>query len=163
MFPRAFHMFGSLWRLGRLVDRGELKFLVLEVLKDRPMHGYEIMKCVGERFSGLYIPSPGVVYPTMQLLEDLGYVKSTQKNGKKVYSVTPSGRKALKEKGDVMKRITEGKEYDACLKKFAFGKNLGDLARLVFKNYEDLTPEKIDEIKKVIDEARLKIQRIVFD
>lgn len=163
MFPRTFHMFGPLWRLGRLVDRGELKFLVLEVLKDRPMHGYEIMKCVGERFSGLYIPSPGVVYPTLQLLEDLGYVKSTQKNGKKVYSVTPAGRKALKEKGDVMKRIMEGKEYDVSFKKFAFGKNFGDLARLVFRNYEDLTPEKIDEIKKVIDEARLKIQRIVFD
>jgi DNA-binding PadR family transcriptional regulator len=156
-------MFGPLRRFGRLVDRGELKFLVLEVLKDRPMHGYEIMKCVGESFSGLYIPSPGVVYPTLQLLEDLGYVKSTQKNGKKVYSVTPAGRKALKEKGDVMKRIMEGKEYDVSFKKFAFGKNFGDLARLVFRNYEDLSPEKIDEIKKVIDEARLKIQRIVFD
>jgi len=163
MFPRAFHMFGSLWRLGRLVDRGDLKYLVLEVLKDRPMHGYEIMKSVEDRFSGLYIPSPGVVYPTLQLLQDLGYVKSTQKNGKKVYSVTPTGRKALKEKGDVMKRIMEGKEYDVCFKKFVFGKNFGDLARLVFRNYEDLTPEKIDEIKKVIDEARLKIQRIVFD
>mgnify|MGYP002153777933 CR=1 FL=1 len=163
MFPHTFRRFSPLRRLGRLVERGDIKFLMLEVLKDRPMHGYEIMKHVGEKFSGLYIPSPGVVYPTLQLLEDLGHVKSTQKNGKKVYSITSAGRKALNEKGDVMKRIMEGKEYDFCFRKFAFGRNLADLARLIFGNYEDLAPEKIEEIKKVIDEARLKIQRIVFD
>lgn len=163
MFPNAFDRFGFVRRLGRLIERGDLKFLMLEVLKDRPMHGYEIMKCVGEKFSGLYVPSPGVVYPTLELLEDLGYVKSTRKNGKKVYSVTYAGRRALNEKGKVLKRIMEGKEYNFCFRKFTFGKNLADLAKLIFRNYEDLTPNKIDEIKKVVDEARLKIQRIVFD
>jgi len=163
MFPNAFNRFGFVRRFGRLIERGDLKFLMLEVLKDRPMHGYEIMKCIGEKFSGLYIPSAGVVYPTLELLEDLGYVKSTRKNGKKVYSVTSAGRRALNEKGKVLKRIMGGKQYNFCFRKFTFGKNLADLAKLIFRNYEDLTPRKIDEIKKVVDEARLKIQRIVFD
>src|SRR5919199_6025245 len=84
-------------RRGRVFEKGDLKYVILDLLKDEPSHGYELIRALEERFRGFYSPSPGSVYPTLQLLEDLGYVRSDQQNGKKVYSITDEGRKFLEE------------------------------------------------------------------
>lgn len=76
---------------GGYFGRGGVKFAILELLTERPRHGYDIMREMEERSGGAYSPSPGVIYPTLQALEDQDYVKSAEQDGKKVYSITESG------------------------------------------------------------------------
>lgn len=78
--------------------RGDIKFVLLELLKDEPHHGYELIKAMEQRSGGFYRPSPGVVYPTLQLLEDEGSVTSEMVDGKRVYTITDAGRKLLQER-----------------------------------------------------------------
>ncbi len=83
---------------GRAFGRGDLKYALLELLQERPMHGYEMMKALEEKSGGFYSPSPGSVYPTLQMLEDGSYVTSKEMEGKKVYSITDAGRSLLAER-----------------------------------------------------------------
>jgi DNA-binding PadR family transcriptional regulator len=80
---------------GRVLERGDLKYVILELLRDKPRHGYDIIRALGERSRGLYAPSPGAVYPTLQLLEDLGFVLAGQEDDRRVYALTDTGRNAL--------------------------------------------------------------------
>jgi len=84
---------------------GDMKYVMLKLLKDKPRHGYEIMKALEERMHGCYSPSPGTVYPTLQWLEDEGLVKAKEVDGKKVYEITPEGLKFLDEHKDVVEDI----------------------------------------------------------
>jgi len=86
------------WRSGRMFEQGDLRYVVLRLLEEKPRHGYEIIKALEERFGGAYAPSPGAVYPTLQLLEDLGYARVVPGDeGKKVYEITDAGRAHLTE------------------------------------------------------------------
>ncbi len=81
----------------RMFGRGDLKYGVLAMLEERPKHGYEMIKELEERSGGFYTPSAGAIYPTLQLLEDRGWVTSETVEGKKVYTITSDGRQALAE------------------------------------------------------------------
>jgi len=89
----------------RLFERGDLKYVILELLKEKPRHGYEIIRALEERFSGFYAPSPGAVYPTLQMLEDMGYVTVAEQDGKKVYTVTEAGLSFLAERKPMVDEI----------------------------------------------------------
>jgi DNA-binding PadR family transcriptional regulator len=82
-----------------------MKYVILKLLNERPMHGYEVMKALEERLRGCYSPSPGTVYPTLQWLEDESLVKSREVEGKKVYEITDAGRRFLREHRDVIEEI----------------------------------------------------------
>jgi DNA-binding PadR family transcriptional regulator len=82
----------------RFFGRGDLKYALLELLQERPMHGYEMMKALEERSHGFYTPSAGSIYPTLQMLEDRGLVTVADVEGKKVYSITEEGKAFLNEK-----------------------------------------------------------------
>ena len=82
----------------RFFGRGDLKFALLELLQERPMHGYEMMKALEEKSGGFYVPSAGSIYPTLQMLEDRGLVTVAESEGKKVYSITNEGRAFLSER-----------------------------------------------------------------
>src|SRR6478735_12417215 len=83
---------------GRMFDQGHLKFVILRLLDEKPRHGYEIIKEIEDRFGGMYSPSPGTVYPTLTMLEDLGYARALpEESGKKIYEITDEGRKHLAE------------------------------------------------------------------
>ena len=75
----------------KIFERGDLKFVILRLISKRPMHGYEVMKALEEESKGYYRPSPGSVYPTLQMLEDEGYVTVEEADGKKIYSITEDG------------------------------------------------------------------------
>jgi DNA-binding PadR family transcriptional regulator len=84
------HMRGG--RLGRMFDQGDLRFVILRLIAEKPRHGYEIIKAIEEKLGGLYSPSPGVVYPTLTLLEELGYVAVQDSAGsKKLHAITAEG------------------------------------------------------------------------
>jgi DNA-binding PadR family transcriptional regulator len=83
---------------GRFFGRGDMKYALLELLQDRPMYGYEMIKALEEKSGGFYSPSAGSIYPTLQLLEDRGMVSVSESEGKKVYSITEAGRTFLGER-----------------------------------------------------------------
>ena len=80
---------------GRMFEQGDLKLVILRLLEEKPRHGYEIIKELEQRSGGRYAPSPGTVYPTLTMLEEMGYASSTEEAGRKVYSITDEGRKYL--------------------------------------------------------------------
>ncbi len=83
-------------RLGRVFDHGDLRYVLLQLIAERPRYGYELIKTIEEQFGGMYSPSPGVVYPTLTLLEELGYLRAESAgNTKRLYSVTEDGTNFL--------------------------------------------------------------------
>lgn len=82
---------------GRFFEQGDLRLVVLKLIADKPAHGYELIKAVEEAAGGAYAPSPGVIYPTLTLLEDLGYAAVTEQGGRKLYAITPEGEAHLAE------------------------------------------------------------------
>jgi DNA-binding PadR family transcriptional regulator len=83
-------------RRGRVFDRGDLRYVLLHLISEKPRHGYELITAIEEKFGGMYSPSPGIVYPTLTLLEELGYVASETAGGtKRLYSATDAGRAFL--------------------------------------------------------------------
>jgi DNA-binding PadR family transcriptional regulator len=83
-------------RSGRVFEQGDLRLVLLKLIADKPAHGYELIKAVEDAVGGAYSPSPGVVYPTLTLLEDLGYAKAAEiESGKKLYAITPEGQAFL--------------------------------------------------------------------
>ena len=92
-------------------ESGDMKYVILKMLREKPMHGYEVMKALEERTNGCYKPSPGTVYPTLQWLEDEGLVRASEVEGKKVYEITDAGRAFLDEHrgvvDEIFDRVTE--------------------------------------------------------
>ena len=82
-------------RGGRPFDQGDLRLLLLDLIAEKPRHGYELIKAIEEAMQGAYSPSPGVVYPTLTLLEETGLIASEAQGPKKLYSLTAEGRAAL--------------------------------------------------------------------
>jgi len=82
-----------------------MKYVILKLVKDKPRHGYEVMKELEDQMHGCYSPSPGTVYPTLQWLEDEGLVVAKDVEGKKVYEITDAGRKFLDEHRDMVDDI----------------------------------------------------------
>ena len=95
-------------RRGRVFDHGDLRLIILVLLAEKPRHGYEIIKALEEKFGGAYAPSPGAVYPTLQLLDDLGFARmASDQEGKKVYEITAAGRAHLAENQATVDSIFE--------------------------------------------------------
>ncbi|MDP2730029.1 MAG: PadR family transcriptional regulator [Dehalococcoidales bacterium] len=77
--------------------RGGFKYIILRYLQDKPGYGYEIIQALETRYRGWYVPSPGMVYPTLQMLQEMGYVTTTDQDGKRIYTITEPGRQFLAE------------------------------------------------------------------
>src|ERR1700728_3559521 len=93
---------------GRSFEYGKLRFVLLQLLGEQPSHGYQLIKAIEDKTAGAYAPSPGVVYPTLALLADLGYiVAGAHDDNRKLYKITPAGRKCLLENRAVVEHINE--------------------------------------------------------
>jgi DNA-binding PadR family transcriptional regulator len=87
---------GPFGRRGRFFEQGDLRWVLLGLIAEKPSHGYELIKAIEERLGGAYSPSPGVVYPTLTLLEDMGLIAAAQSEGaRKAFAITDEGRAAL--------------------------------------------------------------------
>ena len=93
---------------GRMFGQGDLKYVILQLLDEKPRHGYEIIKELEDRFAGTYSPSPGTVYPTLTMLEDLGYAKAIpEEGGRRIFEITPQGKAYLAEHRETVDDIFE--------------------------------------------------------
>ncbi|MBX0329181.1 PadR family transcriptional regulator [Oscillochloris sp. ZM17-4] len=143
--------------------RGDIKFALLELLAEQPRHGYDLIKELESRYAGFYRPSPGTVYPTLQLLADEGHLTSEQAEGKRIYTITESGRLLLAERqgggeGQHGFRHDEGGEGLDGLRRSARA-----LIEVVMQSARHGTPEQVQAVGKVIDGARREVYRILAD
>jgi len=119
------------------------------------------MQRIEEILHGQYTPSPGIVYPTLQLLEDMGYVKPLFAEGKKLYSITEEGRRVLEENMD---KVREAIESTARFKKFIhdlYGFELLNAVRLLFKSIPSLGDEKVSQIRSLILDFTRRLLEVV--
>jgi len=114
-----------------------MKYVILKLLRDKPRHGYEVMKELEERLHGCYSPSPGTVYPTLQWLEDEGLVVAREVDGKKVYEITDQGRAFLETHKDVVEdifdRVAEAVERTVGGSMVEVNRALGQLVKAVYR------------------------------
>ena len=90
-------MGGAGMRVAKMLASGDLQLIILALLSEKPRHGYEIIKQVKEHSSGTYSPSPGMVYPALTYLEEMGYAASESEGNKKLYRITETGTEHLSE------------------------------------------------------------------
>ncbi len=158
---------GGPFRRGRVFEQGDLKYVVLQLLAEKPRHGYEIIKELEDRFGGTYAPSAGTVYPTLALLEDMGFASVTQaEGGKKVYSITPDGSRYLEENRDAVDDIFERiSELGASVFSDAMvevNKAFGRLARVTYTTapWHSKDSQVMEAIRKAIDDAARQIEEL---
>lgn len=94
-FGGGFRGGGSGMRAAKMLASGDLQLIILLLLREKPRHGYEIIKAVEEQSSGVYTPSPGMVYPALTYLEEMGYADAAAAGTKKLYSITAEGTEHL--------------------------------------------------------------------
>jgi DNA-binding PadR family transcriptional regulator len=151
---------------GRMFDQGDLKFVILRLLDEKPRHGYEIIKDLGERFGGMYSPSPGTVYPTLTMLEDLGYARARpEDNGKKIYEITDEGRAYLAENqpqiDDIFGRIAEFANNIFGEPMMEVHRGFKDVGRAIYASKTSTrSAEQIKKIKEILDRAASEIDAV---
>jgi len=162
MFDR--HLFQS-ERQSRLFEKGDLKYVILNLIKDKPSHGYEIMRALEESFHGFYTPSAGSVYPTLQMLDDMGYVSSSERDGKRVFTISPEGVKFLKEKSQVIEKIQDQmREWWGPHDREEFHESIRELrgvGKLLRQRGQDLTKEKWAEVRKIVGKAAQDVADVI--
>lgn len=151
--------FFSHGRGGRSVRRGNVRFAILSVLQDGPMHGYQIITELESRTRGVWRPSAGSVYPTLQLLEDEGMLTSEQVDGRRTFSLTDAGRQAAEE---------HPMTSDKWLEADATGiPDLHKLAKALVSAAAEVekigTPEATASAREVLVDARRRLYRLLAD
>ncbi|MFI8950504.1 PadR family transcriptional regulator [Streptomyces sp. NPDC053750] len=141
--------------------RGDVRASILALLKDRPMHGYEMIQEIAERSSGAWKPSPGSVYPTLQLLEDEGLIVSESEGGKKLFSLTEAGRTAAEEGPEApWEEASRGVDWEALndIRQAGFG-----LMEAFGQVWKTGSKEQREKALAVIGDARKKLYLILAD
>ena len=123
----------------RRLSSQDLQLVILALLAEKPAHGYELIKIIEERSDGFYTPSPGVIYPALTYLEEVGHAGVEQDGGRKLYSITPQGEAYLAEQ-----RATA----DAILQALSrIGRRM-DEVREAFAGVSDLDADASDELHR---------------
>ena len=153
-------------RRGRMYDGNELKLLLLHLISTQPRHGYDLIREIEERSGGQYAPSPGVVYPTLTMLDDMGLIELTDSEGaKKRYAITESGTAELAEKVDevarLLKRLEKLGEEQNHAGHAPVRRAMGNLATAVMHRVRagDLDADALHKIAAILDEAAQKVER----
>ncbi|MEW2140523.1 PadR family transcriptional regulator [Streptomyces sp. NPDC005409] len=141
--------------------RGDVRASILALLTDRPMHGYEMIQEIGERSGGAWKPSPGSVYPTLQLLEDEGLITNESEGGKKLFTLTEAGRAEAASGPDApWADAGRGFDVEAMHEVRTAGIGLMEAFGQVFKTG---SPEQREKALGVINDARKKLYLILAD
>ncbi|MDA8523406.1 PadR family transcriptional regulator [Acidovorax sp. NCPPB 4044] len=152
---------------GRVFGHGGLRLVLLRLIADKPRHGYELIKAIEERLGGSYSPSPGVIYPTLTLLEEMGHVTvSTESGGRKLHTVTAEGREHLQaHQGEVdalLARMAEGGPGRGGSRPAPVERAVHNLRHALHMRLAGapLDTEQIHAIADVLDEAARRIERL---
>ena len=150
---RGDRSFKDHWR-DKSFQKGDLKYVILDLLKDKPRHGYEIIRELEEMSHGFYTPSPGAVYPTLQMLEEMGYAEAAERDGKKIYTITEEGLKFQDERKDSADEVRSQMKS-----KWSF-KNIGKMA-MMMKEYHALE-HLLSDVLRSRDAAKMQRAREIL-
>lgn len=141
----------------RRMRRGDIKFHLLDILKESPRHGYEIISEI-EKQSGGYRPSPGSVYPTLTMLEEGGFLTSEQVDGKKVYTITQAGIELLSERGGpAIEADPEKAQINEIRRSFM------KLGSAVMEAVRDADEETVKKVGEIVNKARKDVYAILAE
>jgi DNA-binding PadR family transcriptional regulator len=139
----------------------------LKLIADEPRHGYELIKAIEEMTDGDYAPSPGIVYPTLTMLEDMGLIaEKKSKDAKKVYEATSDGREHLEENEDEVEELIERLEGHGRRRakgnRPEIGRAIGNLMTALRNRvaHEGWNEELLHEVIDILDEAAQRIERL---
>jgi len=154
-------------RRGRMFGTGELRLALLALIAEQERHGYELIKAIEEMTGGAYAPSPGAVYPTLQLLEDEGAIEQAEAEGaKKPFAATAQGRAELAERAEevegLMARLGRHGERATRVRSPDLFRAMGNLATVLRNRARagKLDEAAINEIVDMIDEMAKRIERM---
>ena len=154
-------------RSRRMFDGGELRLVLLKLIADEPRHGYDLIREIESLTSGAYAPSPGVVYPTLTMLDDMGLIEAAASEGaKKAFQVTGAGKAELDANAEavaaLMARLTSLGEERSKTDARSIRRAMGNLREVLIDrlNTGEVDEESLHRIVALIDEAAQKIERL---
>ena len=150
-----------------MFESGELRLVLLKLIADQPRHGYDLIRAIEELTGGEYAPSPGIVYPTLTLLQDMGLIEEAKAKGpRKPFEVTDEGRAQLEEKADEIEALFERLEELAPSSDHSAGPAIGRAIKNLMTalshriGRDGLDEELLHEIAAILDEAAQRIERV---
>ena len=151
----------------RMFESGELRLVLLKLIADQPRHGYDLIRAIEELTGGGYAPSPGVVYPTLTLLQDMGLIEEAEGEGqRKPFQVTDEGTAHLDENADDVAELFERLEGLGSSRRRShrpeMGRAIGNLMTAL-KNriaHDGWNEELLNEVVDILDDAAQRIERV---
>ena len=143
-------------RGSRLFDAGALRLVVLGLLAEGPRHGYDVIKALEARFQGTYSPSPGSIYPMLQMMEEADLAASATEGAKRLYAITDQGRAYLHENRAELDKINaQLDEASGALGQAALGEAVHDLRRTLFAKLRggSLSAEQAAKARAILEQA----------
>ncbi|MEM0156333.1 MAG: PadR family transcriptional regulator [Thermoplasmataceae archaeon] len=140
--------------------RGNFGLAVLETLDRKPMHGYALI----QELQGVYRRpiSPGLIYPTLQTLQDMEMISQQEDEGRKIYRITEKGREYLKENREAVQRIREGRQQAELIGKFDFLTDLMEIRDVIIMNADRIDTKKSQDLRDAINEAKKRVGSIIY-
>src|SRR5437899_11939720 len=148
----------------RFFGAGDLRYVILQLISEKPSHGYEIIKSIEERLGGTYAPSPGIVYPMLTMLEEMGWASAVTEGTRKLYSITEDGAKALAENKAMVDALFA--RMDSVRREYAnqrpqqIERAVENLRMALRMKMGSLTTEQIHAVTDIIDAAAKQIERV---
>lgn len=138
----------------KMFDAGAMRYVVLQLIADKPRHGYEIIKELEQRSGGGYSPSPGAIYPLLSMLLDMGHVVASADGNKKLHTITPEGEAFLAENRQfvdaILARLAEGDEHREGLRNAMHELKHAAIEQARASNH---SPERIEQIRAILRKA----------
>jgi DNA-binding PadR family transcriptional regulator len=154
-------------RTRRMFESGELRLVLLKLVADEPRHGYDLIRAIEELTGGEYAPSPGVVYPTLTLIQDMGFfVEAAGEGARKPFQITEEGRKHLEEREDEVEALFDRLRDLAPSERQNAGPAIGRAIKNLMTalshriGRDGLDEELLHEIAAILDEAAQRIERV---
>ena len=150
----------------RMFDGSELRLILLKLIEEQPRHGYDLIREIEERSGGAYAPSPGVIYPTLTLLDDMGQVEAKAEGTRKAFAITEAGSAELAEKAAeveaLFQRLAELGEHQARTSGGPIRRAMGNLRAVLLERLagSEVDPETLHAVADILDEAARKIERL---
>ncbi|MEA2999218.1 MAG: hypothetical protein QOK17_1051 [Sphingomonadales bacterium] len=158
---------GRRGRRGRMFEAGELRLVLLKLIADQPRHGYDLIRAIEELTHGSYAPSPGVIYPTLTMLQDMGLIEEAAVEGaRRPFAITADGQAHLAERAEEVDALIERLTGAGEGKRRAGGRPIqravGNLLSALWHRVtaEDMGEDRLHEIAAILDEAAQKIERL---
>ncbi|MGH7295906.1 MAG: PadR family transcriptional regulator [Polyangiaceae bacterium] len=168
-------MFSEWWRgPAPRCERGLVRWLVLDAIATQARHGYEIIQAIADKSRGTYKPSPGVVYPTLQMLDDVGHARTVVQGDRKTYEITADGKRELREHEDEVADFyrggLEGESWEHHAAHAAHAADVAEIMKRVgriirlFKlasRRGGLRPSTLRKMKSILDEALTRVEDLL--